>query len=108
MCAPPAPEVERTILPKLQTLLVQAIPPPPPPQMCGNAYMQHSEFIDRLDWMHRTAASFPFGLVPHGEWLDAQAKEDAALREWKDRIEGGPGCWDTEASWVNDVDVRKQ
>ena len=89
--------VQTIKLPRLRVVLVQPSPPPKPRMQHGNLHIQHGAFMSRLWWMHKTA-TLPWGLLPPKDWADTRSLEDVALREWRDRMEGGEGCWDVDES----------
>ncbi|TFK92854.1 hypothetical protein K466DRAFT_187605 [Polyporus arcularius HHB13444] len=91
--------------PALKRLVVQPAPGPAPGGRCGNPYTAHGRFLGNLQEM-RHQAKRPFALVEAGERMSGSDFEGPAIREWLDRVGGGPGCWEFEAFGGEEIPLR--
>nr|VWO99887.1 Protein kinase domain-containing protein [Ganoderma boninense] len=92
----------RPWFPNLKHIVVQPSAPPntrrPSPYPHGFAY---TFFIDTLRLLQKDARC-QFSLLAGRERRVVRGQQgpfgDVAKREWLDRIESGPGCWETASS----------
>lgn len=83
---PPPPSLPNT----LQSLLLQ--PYPPEMSVIGMHYQDHTDMMDRLEALEQKVRHLK--LIPvNNEHYVLPYSFDAAYRDWKDRMDGGGGCW---------------
>lgn len=85
-CYPPAP----ILPPSLKELRLQ--PYPPEVSAMGMPYLDHSGMADRLQTLEACVKKFKL-LPSNSENYVLPYSFDAAVRDWSDRMRGGPGCW---------------
>ncbi|KAH9939265.1 uncharacterized protein BXZ73DRAFT_99468 [Epithele typhae] len=94
-----------TAMPELQTLLVQAKPPLPRKE---TLYYGHSH-VRPLEALHALESGPRWGLVPVRRRKDRMKMSQRLfhqerwvaeeIRDWRSRLEGGPGRWRVEEAW---------
>lgn len=80
--------------PKLPNSLVELQLQPYPPEMSalGIPYPDHIDMMDRLQFLQTRAKLFRL-LPANNENYVLPYSFDCAARDWKNRMQGGPGCW---------------
>ena len=80
--------------------MIQPYPPPGPGAICGNVYIEYFAFCDRLRKLHYMSMR-SWALIPAGERSRSISEDkDMALQDWRDRLNGGEGCWRMDEEWL--------
>lgn len=84
----------------LETLMVQPRPRPAPGARASNVYVTYSDFCNRLKKLHYVSTQ-SWALIPAMEhsW-SIYDDRDMALQDWRNRLEGGEGCWKMDEEWL--------
>lgn len=80
--------------------MIQPYSPSDPGAMCGNVYDEYFVFCDRLRKLHYMSTR-SWALIPAAQCSRSISEDkDMALQDWRDRLNGGEGCWRMDEEWL--------